>query len=88
VDIVALIKAVVGESATAALALFAIWSLKKLYEQRLQERTDYAAQRLQEREDYAKRLETINETLIVKLGEVSHALGANTQVLERLLAER
>ena len=98
-DILELLKLFIGESATAALAFFAIWSLKKLYEERLVERAEvaaqrlsrqkeYAVQRLLEREDYANRLETINETFAVKLGEMTHALGANTQVLERLLAER
>jgi len=69
-DIVALIEAVLKESATAALALFAIWSVKQLYEQRIRER-----------EDYATRLESINAVLIQKLEEGNRALATNAEVV-------
>ncbi|MBM3120368.1 MAG: hypothetical protein FJ006_12655 [Chloroflexi bacterium] len=69
-DIVALIEAVLKESATAALALFAIWSVKQLYEQRIRER-----------EDYATRLESINAVLIQKLEEGNRALAVNAEVV-------
>ena len=90
-DIIAIMTSALRESATAALALFAIWSLKKLYEQRAEERDEYfqrreefQKQRIEERDDYAARLEAVNNALMTKLGEVNHTLGANTKVIEGL----
>jgi len=82
-DIVQLLTAALRESATAALALFAIWSVKQLYEQRLQERDDHAAQRLQERDDYVARLENINQVLVVRLEEGNKALAVSTEVVRQ-----
>lgn len=86
-DIFEFVIGIIGESATGALGLFAIWSLKKLYEQRIQEREDYAA-----------RLEKINTVLVEKLEEGNIALATSTEVvrqntavlqsLQRLLEER
>jgi len=84
-DIIELITIVLRESATAALAAFAIWSLKRSYDIRDTERTASALAKIAERETYAARLESINSLLAEKLGEVNKSLGANTEVLRRLL---
>ena len=81
-DILELVQIVIRESATAALAVFAIWSVKQLYEERLRER-----------EDYSDRLEKVNTLLVTKLEEGTQAIATstevvrqNTQTLERTIA--
>lgn len=71
-DILQVLQLFLRESATAALALFAIWSLKRLYEQRLEER-----------QGYAEKLETVNATLIKKLEEGTEAMAVSTEVIRR-----
>lgn len=71
-DIFEFIKGIMGESATGALGLFAIWSLKQLYKQRIRELKDYAA-----------RLETVNTILVEKLEEGTTALATSTEVVRQ-----
>lgn len=71
-DILQVIELVIRESATAALALFAIWSLKKVYEQRLEERQDYSV-----------KMAAVNATLIEKLQEGTEAMATSTEVIRR-----
>ena len=71
-DILELVQIVIRESATAALAVFAIWSVKQLYEERLRER-----------EDYADRLEKVNTLLVTKLEEGTHAIAISTEVVRQ-----
>jgi len=84
-DIIELITIVLRESATAALAAFAIWSLKRSYDIRDAEREAANIARVEERDSYAARLEVVNEVLNETLGEVNQSLGANTEVLRQLL---
>lgn len=87
-DIIEIITIVLRESATAALAAFAIWALRRSYEVRDSERQAASTAQVVERETFATRLETVNGVLVEKLGEVNQSLGANTEVLRRLLVER
>lgn len=82
-DILEIVRTLMGESATAALALFAIWMVRQLYELRLQEREDHAEQRVQERETYATRLETVNELLIAALEESNRVQAASIEVVRQ-----
>lgn len=89
-DIVEIIKVVIGESATAALALFAIWSLKKLHEQRLEERKSHAEEvkkidelRIEERNEYIKRLEALNQIVVTSLEASTNAWATNTEVIRQ-----
>ena len=87
-DIIEIVSIFVKESAIAALAIFAIYELRRSYEIRNVELKDHMTQRLEERESYAERLEAINGLFVQKLGEVNVSLGANTEVLRQLLADR
>ena len=87
-DIVTMITAALRESATAAVAIFAIWSLNRSYQIRDTERKVASEARIHERESYAARLVTVNQVLTEKLDDFNQTLGANTEVLRQLLAER
>ena len=71
-DIIEILTLVIRESATAALALFAIWSLKVSYERRLEDS-----------KEYAQTLKEVNDTLIVKLTESTAAQAASVEVIRR-----
>ena len=71
-DIVDLLTRIASESATAALALFAIWSLKRSYEERLRERDSYAVT-----------MKAMNETLIETLSDSTSATATNTEVIRQ-----
>jgi len=86
-DIIEVLTIILRESATAALGLFAIWSLKRSYDIRDAERTATAAAQIAERDAFANRLEAINNVLMDKLDAVNQSLGANTEVLRQLLKQ-
>jgi len=86
-DVLELLTIVLRESATAALAIFAIWLLKRSYDVRDAERTMAAAAQIAERDSFAVRLEEINKVVIEKLSDVNQSLGANTEVLRQLLGK-
>ena len=71
-DIIEILTLIIRESATAALALFAIWSLKASY-----------AQRLEDGKEYAVTLKEVNDTLIVKLTESTAVQAASVEVIRR-----
>ena len=97
-DIIEIIKAVIGESATATLAIVALWWLRQLYEEKVKREREHAALRIQEREEYACRVREVNDVLVVKLEEGNKALATSTEVvrqnttvlqsLQRLLEEK
>jgi len=87
-DIIEIITIMLRESATAALAAFAIWALRHSYEIRDVERSSASEAQIAERDKYAARLEVVNEAFMQKLGEVDQTLGANTEVLRQLLDKR
>ena len=82
-DIIEIIVVILQESATAALALFAIWVVKYLYERRIEDHDEHAALRIQERDDYAIRMERVNCVLLEKLEEGNKALAVNTEVVRQ-----
>lgn len=78
-DILQIVQLALQQSPVAALALFAIWLLKRSYEERIAE-----IQRRQEEEREDKRM------LAELLQEINRSLGENTAVLrevKRLLAQ-
>jgi len=88
VDFGEMITILLRESPTAALAVFAIWAMRKEYEKRLEDRTFHQEQRLSEREAYATRLEELNRLFAEKLDELNQVLGSNTEVLRQILVIR
>jgi len=93
--IIQFITGLIEQSATAALAAFAMWMVKNLYDerlverdahtaQRLVERDAHTAQRLEERADYTSRLESINILLLDKLDEGNRAVTTSTEVIRNV----
>ena len=71
-DLIEILTLVIRESATAALALFAIWSMRASYERRLEDNKEYSGA-----------LKSINDTLVMKLSESTAAVAASGEVIRR-----
>ena len=80
-DIIELLQLVIKESATAALALFAIWSLKLSHTAQLLERDEHATELKAFSEAMATELRQSTETRAV----VTEVIRRNTEVMDKLL---
>lgn len=78
-----IIKIIASETGTLALAVLALYMLKRSYEERLEDRTEFSAE-LKEQRDYAREHRAMLERVIV---DVSRHLGESTEVQRQVLEE-